>query len=100
MLAQRADERWRSKPSLMDRPRRENLELGVGDGERQVTTTVGRTDLTQRETRGEVEGGDAGGEGGGQQRERAENPWKNTKPRRAGEDWQPESWQPPAGLGR
>ncbi|KAL9040032.1 MAG: hypothetical protein Q9214_004637, partial [Letrouitia sp. 1 TL-2023] len=104
VLVQRADERWRSKPSLMDQPRRRNLELGVGDGdadgEREGTTTVRRKDQTETETGGGVEGGDDKGDGEGQQRERAENPWKNTKPRGAGEDWQPESWQPPAGLGR
>ncbi|KAI4160226.1 MAG: hypothetical protein LQ342_005938 [Letrouitia transgressa] len=110
VLAQRADERWRSKPSLMDRPRRRNLELGVGDGdgggggggggEREGTMTVARKDQMQPEEGGGVEGGDAGGRGAGQQQGRAQNPWQHSKPRGAGEDWQPESWQPSTGLGR
>lgn len=102
MLAAAADRRWAGKPSVLDRPRRGNLEVGVGDGEG-VAGVVGR--------RGEsVEGGgrrlgegvkgedvrDSWGEG---EKGRGESPWGKAKARGAGEGYQPESWRPPGSGG-
>ncbi|KAI4140803.1 MAG: hypothetical protein L6R39_005651 [Caloplaca ligustica] len=101
-LAAAADERWASKPSVLDAPRRRNQEIGVGDGEGQMGV-VGR--------RGEsAEGGDeAGGERLGKgvkgedvrdswgegRKGRGENPWIKKRPSGPGEEYQPSSWQPP-----
>ncbi len=89
LLAKAADERWAAKPSVLDKPRRGNLELGVGDGE-----TVGTKEevggAKERETLGER----------GEEKERwkgKENPWKVNRGR-SGEEWQPEAWMP--GLGK
>ena len=51
--AQLADERWAAKPSVLDKPRRGSLELGVGDGE--AEGTVGnRWEEGQRTAAGET----------------------------------------------
>lgn len=79
---QAADERWAAKPSVLDKPRRVNLELGVGNGE--VEGTVG--------VRGE--GANKGpAEEIVQKGKRIENPWK-VKQGNPGEGWQPEAWTP------
>ena len=78
----------------MDKPRRGNLELGVGDGE--AEGTVGR----------KWEGGQRTGKGEAKEKERSEaekrdrgsevekkNPWAREK-RGPGEGYQPESWTP------
>ncbi|KAL8936173.1 MAG: hypothetical protein Q9216_005073 [Gyalolechia sp. 2 TL-2023] len=102
-LAAAADARWASKPSVLDAPRRRNQELGVGDGEGRVGT-VGRKGESA-ESGGEAQGQklgegtkgedvrDSWGEG---EKGRGENPWIKQRPSRAGEEWQPESWQPPS----
>lgn len=101
-MAEAADRRWASKSSVLDRPRRGNLEVGVGDGEG-VGGVVGR--------RGESAGGegqklekgvkgedvrDSWGEGG---KGRGESPWVKGRARGAGEGFQPESWRPPGSGG-
>lgn len=81
-LAQAADERWAAKPSVLDKPRRANLELGVGDGEVEGAAGVRR------------EGAEIGlAEEMAQKEKRAENPWK-VKQGNPGEGWQPEAWAP------
>jgi len=85
-LAQAADERWAAKPSVLDKPRRGNLELGVGDGE--AEGTVGR-----RWERGVETGSGQSKEkerSEGEKRER-ENPWKKD---RGKQEYQPEAWIP------
>lgn len=92
-LARAADERWAAKPSVLDKPRRGNLELGVGDGE--IRGTVGvkgetgegrgvskmeREEEIRRKEREDVE-------------KEKQKPWAVRKGR-AGEDWKPESWTP------
>ncbi len=86
--AQLADARWAAKPSVLDAPRRGNLELGVGDGE--AEGTVGKM----------WEEGPKTGPGEkmekprseGEKRER-QNPWQRDRGI-AGEGWQPEAWTP------
>lgn len=79
-LAQAADERWAAKPSVLDKPRRDNLELGVGDGE--VDGTVGvRGEGAKKEAEEEMV----------ENEKRTENPWK-MKQGNPGERWQPEAW--------
>ncbi|KAI4221451.1 MAG: hypothetical protein L6R36_006898 [Xanthoria steineri] len=110
VLAEAADRRWAGKPSVLDRPRRGNLEVGVGDGEG-VVGGLGR--------RGEsvegVEGEGAGREGqrlpvgfkgedvrdswGEGEKGRGESPWGKARARGAGEGYQPESWRPPGSGG-
>ncbi|KAL8828261.1 MAG: hypothetical protein Q9170_006678 [Blastenia crenularia] len=104
-LAAAADERWASKPSVLDAPRRRNQEVGVGDGE-------GRAGVVGRKGESVHSGGevqeqgqklgkgtkgedvrDSWGEGG---KGRGENPWIKQRPSGAGEGYQPESWQPPS----
>jgi len=92
-LARAADDRWAAKPSVLDKPRRGNLELGIGDGE--MTGTVGvkgetgegkgvsRMEKEEDVRRKEREGGEKG----------KQNPW-GVRKGRAGEDWKPESWTP------
>ncbi|KAL9039919.1 MAG: hypothetical protein Q9180_002240 [Flavoplaca navasiana] len=109
-LAAAADRRWASKPSVLDKPRRRNQEVGVGDGEGGVGV-VGRKGESTEAMDGKGDGGegqrldkgvkgedvrDSWGEG---QKGRGENPWVKARPRGAGEGYQPESWQPP-GLER
>lgn len=95
-LAAAADARWAAKPSVLAKPRRGNLELGVGDGE--VEGTVGRRweEGQRREGEERVEKGMSEGE----KRERGErvkkeeqNPWARQRGS-AGEGWQPEAWTP------
>lgn len=92
-LVQAADARWAAKPSVLDRPRRGNQELAIGDGE--VAGTVGSkgetgagrgVDSAEREE-GVRRKDRSGGEKGKQ------NPWEVRKGR-AGENWKPESWSP------
>ena len=117
VLAAAADRRWAGKPSVLDRPRRGNLEVGVGDGEgdagvvgRRGESAVGegegerlekgvkgedvRDSWGEGET-GRGEGVKGRGEGG---KGRGESPWVKARARGAGEGYQPESWRPP-GLG-
>ena len=101
-LAAAADERWASKPSVLDAPRRRNQEIGVGDGEgvigvvgRRGESANGEGDTGKQVLRKGVKGWGEGEKG----RRREENPWKPAKPRGAGEGWQPEAWQPPPGGG-
>ena len=90
--AQLADARWAAKPSVMDKPRRGNLELGVGDGE--VEGTVGRRwEEGQKTGRGELKEKERSE---GEMRERDKqrvNPWKRGRGA-PGEEFQPESWTP------
>ena len=92
-LVRAADERWAAKPSVLDKPRRGNQELAVGDGE--MRGTVGQKGETG-EGRGidEIERQEAiemkkmeGGEKG------KEDPWK-VRRGKSGEDWKPEAWSP------
>jgi NADH dehydrogenase [ubiquinone] 1 alpha subcomplex assembly factor 2 len=88
LLAKAADDRWAAKPSVLDKPRRGNFELGVGEGE-----VVG--------TKEEVGGGKERGalEERGHEKDKLkgkENPWKVNRGR-AGEEWQPEAWTPDPG---
>ncbi len=92
-LARAADERWAAKPSVLDKPRRGNLELGVGDGEMRGTIGVkGETGdgrgVSGMERDEEVRQKER--EGGGKEKQ---NPWAVRKGK-AGEDWKPESWTP------
>ena len=92
-LVRAADDRWVAKPSVLDKPRRGNQELGIGDGE--VKGTVGRIGETGEDRgvsaperaeqirRKEKKGGEKG----------KQNPWEVRKGS-AGEDWKPESWAP------
>ena len=94
-LAAAADARWAAKPSVLDRPRRGNLELGVGDGE--VEGTVGRRwEEGRRRGSGEAvekEGSEGEGRESGGQVKRKDNPWARQRGS-AGEGWQPEAWRP------
>jgi NADH dehydrogenase [ubiquinone] 1 alpha subcomplex assembly factor 2 len=89
-----ADARWAAKPSVMDAPRRGNLELGVGDGE--MEGTVGRRwEEGQKTGKGEVKEKERSEV---EQRERnseieKKNPWARER-RGPGEGYQPESWTP------
>lgn len=97
-LAAAADARWAAKPSVLDKPRRGNLELGVGDGE--VEGTVGkRWEEGQRTGEGEmVEKERSEGEKRerGEQVKEKENPWIRQRGS-PGEGWQPEAWRPGPG---
>ncbi|KAG8529497.1 uncharacterized protein KY384_006134 [Bacidia gigantensis] len=74
VLARQADERWAQKASVLDKPRRANQELGVGDGE--TEGTVGRRWEPGRETaKGEIVEKDRSE---AERRER-ENPWKRDR---------------------
>lgn len=74
MLAREADERWASKPSLLDRPREEESAEArkEGSGEERVEGT--------------------GGEDIGKRHEEAEK--AEGRPSGPGEGWQPEAWTP------
>ena len=99
-LAAAADARWAAKPSVLDKPRRGNLEVRVGDGE--VEGTVGRR-WEEEHRGGPVEGMDKErsegkerereGERGEQVKKGKENPWARQRGS-AGEGWQPEAWTP------
>ena len=76
----------------MDKPRRGNLELGVGDGE--VVGTVGRGfEEGQRTGRGEVKEKERS-EGESRERDKQRGDlWKRQRGK-PGEDYQPGSWTP------
>ena len=84
VLAQRADERWASKPSVLDKPRRGNMELGVGDGEavgtvgKQGETGVGQDTVPRQE----------------REKEREKDAKEMAKGKNPGDGWQPEAWSP------
>ena len=87
-LARLADERWAQKPSVLDAPRRGNLELGVGDGE--AEGTVGRRWEPDQQTKeGELKDKKMSL---GEKREK-ENPWKRERGS-PGEGYEPDSWTP------
>ena len=87
-LATQADERWASKPSVLDAPRRGNMELGVGDGE--AEGSVGRRWEPGIETR---DGQKRDKEMSPGEKKEKDNPWRRERGR-AGEGFQPESWTP------
>lgn len=95
-LAAAADARWAAKPSVLDKPRRGNLELGVGDGE--VEETVGRKWEEGRRREGgemvekEMSEGEKR-ERGERVKKEEESPWARQRGS-AGEGWQPEAWTP------
>jgi len=78
---------------VLDKPRRGNQELGIGDGEMRGTVGVNgetgegggvsRVERKEEVRRKEREGG----------KKEKQNPWAVRKGR-AGEDWKPESWTP------
>ena len=89
--AQLADERWAAKPSVLDKPRRGNLELGVGDGEKEGT--VGRKwEEGQKTAAGETKEKERS-EGEKRERER-QNPWLQRDRGVPGQRWQPDAWTP------
>ncbi|KAL8784063.1 MAG: hypothetical protein Q9213_004190 [Squamulea squamosa] len=107
-LVAAADQRWASKPSVLDQPRRRNQELGVGDGEGSMGVIGRKGESTEALDGGEgkgqileegVKGEDVRDSWGEGKKGRGENPWIKARPRGAGEGYQPESWQPP-GLRR
>lgn len=89
-LAKRADERWASKPSVLDAPRRANLDVRVGDGE--AEGTVGRRWEPDVETK-EGETKEKPRTLGEKKEKENQNPWKAQKGG-AGQGYQPESWTP------
>ena len=56
-LAAAADRRWASKPSVLDKPRRRNQEVGVGDGEGGVGV-LGRKGESTEAVGGKGDGGE------------------------------------------
>lgn len=118
MLAAAADRRWAGKPSVLDRPRRGNAEVGVGDGEgvagvvgRRGESAVGEGEGRRlgegvkgedvRDSWGEGEKGRGEGvKGRGEGKKGSgESPWVKARARGAGEGYQPESWRPPGSGG-
>lgn len=81
---------------MLDKPRRGNLDLGVGDGEAEGMMgrrweegqRTGSVEMVEQER---VEG--EKGERGEQMRKEKENPWARQRGS-AGEGWQPEPWRP------
>ena len=76
-LAQAADERWASKPSVLDQPRADSDQLLVRDS---VDTGEAKHE------RGEDDERKATGE-------QKESPWKENQGN-PGERWQPQAWTP------
>lgn len=80
-LAQAADERWASKPSVLDKPRTAAARLPEGD-------SVGTGEVVHE--RGEERKRKNAEEPLGKQEE---SPWKETRGN-PGENWQPQTWTP------
>ena len=93
-MARLADERWAQKASVLDAPRRGNMELGVGDGE--AEGTVGRKWEPGQETQAGEQKEKEMSRG---EKQEKENPWKR-ETGRAGEGFQPASWTPPGAAKR
>lgn len=87
--ARLADKRWAAKPSVLDKPRRGNLELGVGDGEAEGTVGM-KWEAGQKTGAGETKEKERSE---GEKRER-ENPWAQRDRGVPGQAWQPETWMP------
>jgi len=108
-LAARADERWKSVPSFLDAPERQQPEPAIGvkdpggyapqtepENKQGVASAVedqGKVDEIVKEGK---EGKDVDeGRFKGKTREREAAPWEQQQRRGApGEDWQPQTWSP------
>ena len=104
-LAAEADERWKSKPSYLDAPNKQqpapaisvtdskpipeqadaetgqSMESGVGDAEEVSAASAGQAQEAARKVNGK-------------KKERDENPWASPQRGAPSEKWQPESWTP------
>ena len=91
-LAAKADERWKSIPSFLDAPHKQQPAAATS------ITDSKPEDAGQREVLSAVEGQAEGQEVGRDQRktgkEKEENPWKKAQRGAPGEDWQPAAWTP------
>ena len=85
MLAKAADERWESKASVLDAPRRGNQELGVGDGEGGVGTVGRRGESAEVDVKESVSKARS---------KEKDNPWKKQETKGPGEAYQPGTWTP------
>ena len=82
VLARQADERWESKPKVMEGPRkRPSFALGAGDGE----------------IAGQGEGKNADQLDKKAQEVKAKNPWRKRTSQNPGQGYQPEAWTPGSG---
>lgn len=99
-LAAAADARWAAKPSVMDKPRRANQELGIGDGEGQVGRIGSKGEPGRQLAPGETgdqikqqgkEIGDSVTEGKNEKAK--DDPWQRRKGI-AGEGYQHKAWTP------
>lgn len=79
-LAQAADERWASKPSVLDKPRTIVERLPGGDSAETEEISHERDEERQRKDPEEP-------------REKQESPWKGARGN-PGENWQPQTWAP------
>lgn len=109
MLAAQADERWASKPSVLDTPDKQqpvqmlasrDSRLGVGQVnlDQQVTDERENQWILGEQSKLSPEALKSEGKlppaNQRRPRESKENPWKQSARVNPGEDWQPESWTP------
>ena len=80
-LAQAADERWASKPSVLDKPRGTAERLPGGDFSETAEVSHERVEEGKRKGAEEPLG------------KQEESPWKGTRGN-PGERWQPQAWTP------
>lgn len=102
-LAAKADERWKSIPSFLDAPNKQQAipAIGVTDSQPADPTEATESDGMPSAVEGtgsvqpqsEEKLQDVGKEAK-RKRERKENPWQRPPQGAPGEDWQPASWTP------
>lgn len=101
-LARLADERWASKPSFLDDPRK-LAQAGPATLPRDRGGYQGQTEEEGKEGVSSVIGGAQDIVGGleekgmgkvGRGGERGDNPWKKSGGQNPGADWQPDAWTP------
>ena len=99
-LAAEADERWKSVPSYLDSPKRQQPApaIGVEAAGGQVQQTAPEEGAGVKSAVGDqddvaesVSQGERRSKG---RREREENPWQKAQRGAPGENWQPEAWTP------
>lgn len=102
-LAAKADERWKSIPSYLDSPARQQPTpaIGITDSKPADPSTAPDSDGIQSAVEGYSEEQkrvaqnthEMGAEAR-RKRERGDNPWKQAQQGAPGENWQPTAWNP------
>ncbi len=101
-LAVKADERWKSVPSFLDSPQRQQPEpaIGVTDSKpADPSQTLGSDGMptavqSEVEAKGDVMAPEQEVGREARPKQKKENPWERPQQGAPGENWQPAAWSP------